>query len=660
LKNIVKWKNQDNSIYVTGEVYYLDTTYGNNSNNGLSKYTAFLTQSYAESIMDNGDVLLDANVGSGEYPKAYFNNYLSYMLHDTIINSTNANIDIQTSRVSGIAPLSVFFDATGTTGLYDTNFFAVDNESANAAYMDATFYWNFDTTNVDATIDHKYGSGFVAACVFKEPGVYIVQLRVYDATGYIGYKNVTITVSSFSGTTYYCASNGDNGNAGDIDHPWLTVSYALSQAQNNTRILFRNGDTFNTAYIELTSSATPVIVGGYSDPNSPSSTKPLIYSTESNGAYSTMDLTVSDWRIMDIAVRSGGHTYASPRYPSGINFYGTATNNLKYRTTEYELGQSALGVSGTYTTAAECECYNYYLGAYSSGTNITNTGNAVIGNSVHDQIGGEVGPHVFRLQGGTRFYIAHNIFGPDLSSVGWDGLTIRGNTEKVIVYNNTFYGHVQAFRPQNYNSAEEYVHHCIMDSNTFIGVDGFRMTAIQINAKDIVCRNNIIYDYQFLYSVANDTVVGPASRLKFYNNTYINGRSNDYLYVFTFDTACLNIDIKNEIMLDLNSSNQVHFIDIENGTTLDCESNHNRFYGSSWGASPNLFDGNTLATWRTNTGNDADSSIANPNLVSTDPVNVNFGKLQASIIGEAVLQNALDYYGNIRGSSIDIGACEYI
>ncbi|MFH0974662.1 MAG: hypothetical protein V1874_02645, partial [Spirochaetota bacterium] len=60
------------------------------------------------------------------------------------------------------------------------------------------------------------------------------------------------------------------------------------------------------------------------------------------------------------------------------------------------------------------------------------------------------------------------------------------------------------------------------------------------------------------------------------------------------------------------------------------------------------------------TGNDQNSSIANPNLISTDPNNANFGKLSASIAGEALLYNALDYYGNLRGSSHDIGACEYI
>lgn len=85
---------------------------------------------------------------------------------------------ISTSRTSGVAPLSVFFDATGTTGLTDNGFFA-----NSAAYMDATFAWNFDADGTDVGAKYRTASGFLVAHVFENPGTYKVSLDVYDAAG---------------------------------------------------------------------------------------------------------------------------------------------------------------------------------------------------------------------------------------------------------------------------------------------------------------------------------------------------------------------------------------------------------------------------------------------------------------------------------------------
>jgi hypothetical protein len=581
------------------------------------------------------------------------------------VNTASAAIvtSIEPSRTTGVAPLSVFFDATGTAGLTDTGFF-----SNNAAYMDATFAWDFDADNFDPNGKYKKASGFVAAHVFEKPGTYRVHLDVYDAAGNTASKDITITVSGFSGTTYYVATAplGNDSNDGlSMDHPFLTVNHALtgSHVQNNTRILFRRGDTFNTAYVAVSSAASPVIVDSYEDPSYPSTAKPIIYSTEADGAYAAIDLTVNDWRVMNIAVRSGGHTFGSPRYPTGINLGSGTTNNLKYRTTEYEFGQVAMNIGGSYNTIAECEFYNSNLGAYSS----DGDGVAVIGNHVHDQTGDVVGVHTFRFQGGSRLFYANNTIGPNIAAVQWDGLTIRGNAEKVVVFKNRFEGHVQAIRPQNTNSAPEYQHNVIFDSNSFLGMNlypGDRQSALQIDAKDIVFRNNIIYNFEFLFSIQKDSVVGNSQRIKIYNNTFINATSNSYYYIFSVDHPCSNIEIKNNLMLDMAGSDPIHtfFLDIADGSTFNGESDYNMFYGSSWGANPVLFDGSTLTNWRSATGNDINSSIANPNLASTDYANANFCKPQAGspvINAGAFTPAALDYNGNLRGSSIDIGACEY-
>ena len=603
-------------------------------------------------------------------PIIVFANNSCYYLRDWQVSRIGENgpidISVSTSRISGVAPLSVFFDATGTEGLGYTNegFF-----SGGANYMDATFAWDFDADNNDPSGNYEKASGFVAAHIFEQPGTYRVHLDVYDSTGETASEDITITVSAFIGTTYYVASaanGGSDSNPGTIAEPFLTPEHALTgpHMQPNTMILFRRGDTFYTPHFWVWDYNGPVIIDCYGNP---ADDKPLIYSTEANGAYATFSLYTDDWRVMNLAVQSGGSTYNSgTRYPTGINFGINSSHNLKYRTEEYSLGNLPMSPSGNYNTIAECEFYNVNGTGYTTTSDgDVNDGNAIIGNWVYDKTGDDE-EHVFRLQGGSRYFIANNTFGPNIL-VNYDATTIRGNSEKVVIYKNRMEGWIQAIWPQNRDSASEYQHHCIMDSNLIIGqglYDGDRQSAIAIRAKDIVIRNNIIYNYQYGVMISDDTVVGPSQRIKVYNNTFINPAANDTFKIVNVDEACYNIDIKNNLMLDIAGGNPLNtsFLEVTRGSIFNGESDYNMFYGSSWGVNPNLFSGSTLAVWLSSTGNDRNSSIADPQLLSTDYSNTNFCKPQAGspvINAGGFTPNALDYNGNLRDSSCDIGACEY-
>ncbi|MBT8342020.1 MAG: PKD domain-containing protein [Desulfatitalea sp.] len=576
-------------------------------------------------------------------------------------------ISVNSSRVSGVAPLSVFFDATGTTGLADHQFF-----SDGAAYMDATFAWDFDADDTDPDGKHEKASGFLAAHVYEQPGTYRVHLDVYDAAGETASEDITITVLEFSGTTYYVADDGSDANSGlTMEDPFLTAQHALTgdHMQSNTRVLFKKGDTFETPFFWVGPYDGPVIVDSYEDPEDPSDNKPLIYSTEVDRGWAAFSLDTDDWRVMNIAVRSGGFSFnTGPRYPGGISHASTSRNTLKYRTEEYYLGGLPMSPSGNYNTIAECEFHHVNGTGYTSRSaedSHDNDGNAIIGNWVHDKTGDDE-EHIFRLQGGSRYFIAYNTFGPNLL-VHYDALTIRGNSEKVVIYKNKIEGWVQAFTPQNKNSAEEYQHHCIMDANLIMGQALYgndRQAAIGVRAKDIVIRNNIIYNYQFGVGISDDTVVGSSRRIKIYNNTFINPAANDVFYIVFVDEACGNIDIKNNLMLDIAGGNPLYtiFLDIRGGDILNGESDNNLFYGSHWDASLNLFDGATLSDWQAATGNDQNSLMADPRLLSTDSNAADFCKPQAgspAINAGAFTPNKLDYHGRLRDHSRDIGACEY-
>jgi hypothetical protein len=329
--------------------------------------------------------------------------------------------------------------------------------------------------------------------------------------------------------------------------------------------------------------------------------------------------------------------------------------------------------SGQFNTVAECEFYDVNGTGYTSTQGgATNDGGAIIGNWVHDKTGDDE-EHIFRLQGGSRYFIAHNTFGPNIL-VNYDAVTIRGNSEKVVVYKNRMEGYVQAIWPQNRNSAEEYQNYCTMDSNLIIGAGVYsndRQGAIAMHAKDIVIRNNIIVNYQYGIGIGDDTVVGPSQRIKVYNNTFVNPSEDDTFTIIWADDACYDIDIKNNLMLDIAGANptDTEFLQTRGSTNFNGESDHNLFYGNEWAANPALFPGSDLSTWQSSSGNDQNSSIADPQLLvnseydaSTD---YNDADLYIPQAGSPVIDtgeftsNALDYNGTLRDSSHDIGAWEY-
>ena len=574
-------------------------------------------------------------------------------------------ISVNTSRTSGVGPLSVFFDATGTTGLANDGFFA-----NNAAYMDATFSWSFDADNNDPDRKYKRASGFLVAHVFEEPGVYRVQLNVYDAAGNAASKDIYITVSEFTGQTYYVAADGSDSNSGlSMNDPFRTPAYALSSSilRPNVRVLFKNGHTFIISnQVTISDESGPIIIGGYSDPDDPSTDRPIIYTTAVNSNYSTIHFWNSrDIRITNIAARATAQSSENPRYPYGIGWGYDCTDMIKFRTEEYSNGGMSLSPVGRYNTIAECQFHDTTQTGYTSSAEGTNDGNAIIGNWVYDKntVDTSNEEHIFRLQGGSRYFIAHNTFGSNIR-VNYDALTIRGNSERIVIYKNKMTGYVQACWPQVRDSYEEYQHHIIFDSNLIIGqglYENDRGGAIALRAKDIVIRNNIIYDYQYGIGISNDAVVGPSQRIKVYNNTFINPRPGSTFYIINIDSACQNIDINNNLILDV-AGGTVRFMDIRDGTALNGESDYNLCYGNSWDPNLNLFDGLSLTNWQVATGNDRHSLIVNPDFASTVLTDADFAKPN---YGSPVINAgkftpaALDYYGFLRDSSRDIGACEY-
>jgi len=566
------------------------------------------------------------------------------------------SINIAASRINGVAPLAVFFDATATT--------------LSGSYLDATFLWDFDNTNVDPSALYKVGSGFVIGHVFPNPGTYTVSLTVWDSAGQTATSTVQVTVSAFSGTTYYVALSGSDSNDGlSMAHPLLTANYAIGTiayyAGPNTQILFRNGDTFYTPFNNCNGRPGPVIISNYIDPGSPSNVLPTIYSTEVDGAWQVL-LIGNDWRIMNLKVRSGGDTISDPRYPGGIQTSNTTINSLIYRIVESYLGADGGPVIyGRYNAVVECDISRCDGGGYSSPAGgSVNDSNFIIGNYVHDMDHGN--QHAFRLQTGSKFFFGFNNI--DHAYDNFNSVTIQGNTDQIVIYKNIINGEL-SFQPQNLNSAAEYVHHCVADSNLLIGRTeaGYeRQQALAVVAKDIVIRNNIIYNYNFGIGIDKDSVVGPSARVKVYHNTVITGVTDSNCAFSDVDTTCIDVEFYNNILLDvgIDDGSSIDFLQMRNGDILDGASDYNIMYGSGWNpATVQLFPSETLAAWVSATGNDTHSSIVDPLLVSTNVASTNLAKLQSSspAIGTGkFVGNLLDYYQAVRSGVTSIGATEEV
>jgi hypothetical protein len=401
------------------------------------------------------------------------------------------------SRLEGVAPLFVFFDATG--GFTDDS------------YMDCTFQWEFDVDDADPNGRHETLAGFIAGHVYERPGTYRTRRTTYRDGAEPETQEWTITAREFDGETIYVSSTGDDANSGSIDAPIASVNEALEKrAQPNTRILFRNGDTFQfeTAW---PASSGPVIVSGYSDPSSPSTEMPTLLSTSADNAWFGIEIGGADWRLVGLRITSNGHTTgpSGPRYPGGVNLRKGSLNSLLLDMDFVNLGTIAINLAGQGHGIFDSTLHTIGgYGLYGEGDEMTNRGNAIIGNRAYE-FDCDAAGHIVRTQGGSRLYFGDNNF--QANETLFDSIQIRGNTNHVVIYKNILNYEV-GFHPQNFDF-DERIHHCLLDSNLLY--DG----GVKISAKRIVARNNI-FDGKQGISIEEYPLSGPSADVRIHYNTF--------------------------------------------------------------------------------------------------------------------------------------------
>ncbi|VVC83678.1 hypothetical protein [Sideroxydans sp. CL21] len=322
-----------------------------------------------------------------------------------------------TSRTTGVAPLSVFFDATATTSSLTTKPFhklqyTWDFGDPAGSPVNGTTWANGSTPGVSS---RNAATGAVAGHVYENIGTFTPKLTVYDGlTSYSVTTLPSITVTDpatvFSTNTICIAATstpiaGNNGcppgatvlqqSAFDTAMKTATGSNGCGTGVICKRILFKRGDSFSQSvsfnlYINgpgiigsYGTGATPVITGTMDDSQLlfGKLQYPSVNSCSNPG--SCIGGVLADWRVMDlnfIGMATGG-TIASST--SAVNMAGQF-NNLTFLRLSMSGQRAAFGNGDQgldlYNNTGWC-CHNIWTGITLQDSTIFNPQVGTVGNT---------------------------------------------------------------------------------------------------------------------------------------------------------------------------------------------------------------------------------------------------------------------------------------
>jgi hypothetical protein len=434
------------------------------------------------------------------------------------------------TRVSGISPLLVFFDATGTTDSSITG--------ATTAFQDVSYSWSFGDNNPSGTGTWANGSnaghnsknmatGGVAAHLYITPGTdssYTVtvtarkgtntascQLGVvaYDPAGSNGFVGSATTCVSSSGTPV-AGSGGCPAGASVLKS---SSQSSINSSLNGKQILFKCGDSFSGG---ATFGGTKFSIGAYGGCQGTQSNRPIFHSPlqVSTG-------TVVDGRLSDIDFESTGSyalstTIGNETGPMTLYNLNSSGNNTSYYWSQgtqwgiIESTMTSMGTSiGVYVNYGQNNCLNasraYNCGGTPAFENIAYQ--AVLGNSFNG-VGATVesaGLELLRVSACRMCVISNNT----LQNANNVGATLKfhsGNsydtqnqwlgqyTELSEISDNHFLGksgaQIVEIAPQN-NQTDERIRNIVFERNLVDGsVDGAK---VLVSARNVTIRDNVFY-----------------------------------------------------------------------------------------------------------------------------------------------------------------------
>jgi len=497
-------------------------------------------------------VLIDSGSVATSSTKTFTNISANHTISVTFSAAPPGSIvpSLLPTRTSGVAPLSVFFDASATT----------DTAVTTHPFHDLEYSWSFgDATSGVWTSGTRPGvssknsaTGPVSSHVFETAGTYTVNLTVFDGVSSSNTSTV-ITVQDpntvFSGTNTICIAQLTMPVAGGTDGcpsgALTIVEPSFSTAVNTyaltgKRVLFKKGDTFSVLTTRgLIDKTGPGILGSYGT----GTTKPKVQMTgnlEFLYLSSTSTPNIKDWRIMDLefdglsksssfgVVADGGINQVLilnmniHEVLAGVIFADTTVDAL-YRAgfTGHQMFDEIAVVGSTITPINVNDGWRIYMSS-NHGTVQGNT----LGNMINNS---SMGSHVVRVPYMEKGVISNNTIarpgqnqlGIKIHSQAWCESTSPAGT--CVSYDNTTpppsYNYLNNTHPNGiYTSLSGYTEKIIISDNKIIGADNpYSMSVGSQNLnsderlRDIIVERNWYVSggstqLDFLFNVANISV----------------------------------------------------------------------------------------------------------------------------------------------------------
>jgi hypothetical protein len=326
---------------------------------------------------------------------------------------------IAASRVSGVAPLAVHFDASATTSTVTAR-----------PFHECHYSWDFGDAGSGAWSTNgksrNEDASPISGHVFDTPGNYTVTLTVRDSSGATDTETVNITVSDpdtvFSGTNTICISTDADftgAPAGALQvttSSWATASGYLGTGK---RVLLKRGHTWDIpSGTKSMTFAGPGILGAFGN-----GAKPVLRFTSVTGNAFHLGSggtpgQFADFRFMDLEVDGDGYqrrvfqaegtvqniTFLRLDVHDSSNFIQMSNSTLEYYNTNGQPGHTVhSGVAIVDTT------FDHLIGN-GSGQNVAYMAQqkfTFLGNDWNDSMLGE---HILRMPVCKRAIIAHSRF----------------------------------------------------------------------------------------------------------------------------------------------------------------------------------------------------------------------------------------------------------
>lgn len=347
-------------------------------------------------------------------------------------NCANIVPSLSASRASGKVPLSVFFDASGTTdsGVTTSPFHELEyrwsfGDSGSGSWGDAWVGSSGSGSNTSRNADY----GPLASHVFETAGTYTVTLTVYDGTSTCAATTQIVASDWANDSATICVSTSSNwtGCPTNADHAVQTSLWATAAANisdTHKRMLFRCGETWTYPDGTVTNFSTngPGLIGAYNDSGMVTNTNSTCTRPKITGPAVSTGTTwmqfgaasiINDWRIMDLEVDGAASVNNSGFGPRG-NPQAGLNQFLFLRTYLHDLAGCWLLVDGIANqnnehAIVDSTCLNWNNGdaifhSYPGGSKF-----AILGSFIYRSGTNGLGQAI-RTEGADKTLIAHSEF----------------------------------------------------------------------------------------------------------------------------------------------------------------------------------------------------------------------------------------------------------